>query len=313
MILQIVPALMQHPAALIAARAMGRLAGSEPRVNGERLTPRTKPRNGPLAETLVRCAALGLAHPRPSARVGPAPGPGWVACGDASLAAELDALLTLAERSAGTHDRRVSATFALEAYAWALVMPALVAYLAERRIPDVAADNVALRFDADGEGAEVSYVTARFAALRGDGGAGVPEAIIVRDETALLAWFRRRLTHGHLDAVIEHLAPRSGRTTRALWASVEDVCSGVFGMYGDELGCGDWARGQADVLLGVEAPLSGRARYRELRWSGGTDVIRERNGCCQSLRRGSDARSCLTCTRTSQAERVRRREERGPA
>jgi len=103
------------------------------------------------------------------------------------------------------------------------------------------------------------------------------------------------------------LRPLTRRGARALWASVEDTCSGILLWIGQAVGEVPPARAWADALLGVEPPLSGRAVFLELAYGGGTTTIRGRNGCCLAYRLDGGA-TCLTCPRTSMAERRRRME-----
>lgn len=112
----------------------------------------------------------------------------------------------------------------------------------------------------------------------------------------------------HLEPVVEALAPVTRRGRRALWASVEDVCSGCLHWLGEALGPDDLARADADLLLGVRPPLRGRAVLVEVpRPDGGTRTLRRRNGCCLAYaREDPEAVACITCPRVSAAERARR-------
>jgi len=95
------------------------------------------------------------------------------------------------------------------------------------------------------------------------------------------------------------LRPLTRRGARALWASVEDTCSGILLWIGEAIGEVRPARGWADVLLGVEPPLAGRAVFLELEHAGGITTIRGRNGCCLAYRLdGGRGATCLTCPRT---------------
>lgn len=233
----------------------------------------------------------------PAVAVGPPDGPGWLER-DALIAPEaLEGLMATVARTARSDDPRVTGTLLLEGYAWALAAPAIALHLAERRVPDVRA--AVVRVGPHGYADGLAYRSARFAALPGDPDARHGHALVVADEGAQLAWLRRGLVD-HLEPVVAALAVRSRRGPRALWASVEDCCSAALTRLGDLLGAGDAARAQADLLLGVEPPLRGRARYRLV---DGT-VVHERVGCCQSFRRPAGA-VCPGCPRARGAREAR--------
>lgn len=248
---------------------------------------------GPL-QAAVRRLLDGPVEQLPGAmRVGPPTGDGWMRPGDMLAPRALEGMMARVARAAGTGDPRVSGTLLLEGYAWSLVAPALALHLTERRVPDIR--EAVLRLGPDGYADGLAYTSPRFAALSDDPDAGHRHAVALADEGALLAWLRRGLVD-HLEPIVGALAPRAGRGRRALWASVEDCCSDALTWLGDVLGAGDAARAQADLLLGVEAPLHGRARYRAVGTGAGASVVRERVGCCQSFRRPGHA-ECPTCPR----------------
>ena len=111
----------------------------------------------------------------------------------------------------------------------------------------------------------------------------------------------------HLEPVIAAFQPFTKRGPRALWGMVaDDLVSGIWylaRMLGEE------ARGielASAVLAGDQPRLPGSANFRLLsdgearaRWT------RTRLGCCLYYAIGP-TESCLTCPRTSDAERIRR-------
>jgi hypothetical protein len=258
-----------------------------------------------LGPTLERLAGRGIRYLDLAVGDGPAAEPGWIAPAALLEHALLEDRLAQVAIEAELDEPRLLGTYLLEGYVHALATPALGAYLTERRVPDVGPRAVALRL---GEGSEltgVAYLAPRFGVLLDDAAATGPAALPFATEAELMAWFRRRLVR-HVGPLIAELVPRTRRGPRALWASVEDILSGILHWLGEALDCAEWARGQADLLLGVEAPLGGRTRWRALEHPGGIERFRERNGCCQYFRKGTEHGACFTCARTSDEERLRR-------
>jgi hypothetical protein len=260
-----------------------------------------RPSFGP---TLERLAGRGIPYLELALGDGPPVASGWIAPAALLEAPLLEALLAHVAADAESDDPRLVCTYLVEGYVHALVTPALGAYLTERRIPDVGPRAMAVRLGEGSDLAGVAYLAPRVGVLAGDDAAG-EAALPFGSEAELLAWFRRRLVR-HVAPLIAELVPRSRRGPRALWASVEDTLSGVLVWLGEALGCAEWAFGQAELLLGVEAPLTGRFRLRSLEHPGGVERFRERNGCCQYFRKGTEHGACFTCTRTSDEERIRR-------
>lgn len=263
---------------------------------------------GPLAATLARLAgrvpgeeqSLELCAGRPR-------GAGWHTRAGALAPATLEDLLARTGRHAGTRLRAVQGTWLLEAYAGGIAAAGAATALAEDRLPDPAPAHVALRIGGEGVVTAVALAGA-FGALSGDGDAGHRDVTVLADRAALWRWWRRRLV-AHLDPLVAALCAVTGRGPRALWACVEDACSGALHELGGALDRTERARADAALLLGAEPPLRGPAAFTALAWSGGVRTVRHRNGCCLSrLREGRDGRACFTCPLTTAAERVRRLE-----
>jgi hypothetical protein len=263
-----------------------------------------------LGPTLRRLAGRGIPYLELALGDGPPAAGGWLAPAEVLEPSLLDDLVARVVAEAGCDDPRLLGTYLLEGYVHALATPALGAYLTERRIPDVGPRATAVRLGEGWELAGVAYLAPRVGVLAGDAGAAAEGALPFASEAELLAWFRRRLVR-HVAPLVAELVPRSRRGERALWASVEDTLSGILVWLGEALGCAEWAFGQADLLLGVEAPLAGGFRLRRLEHPGGVERFRERNGCCQYFRKGAEHGACFSCTRTSDEERIRRLTERG--
>jgi ferric iron reductase protein FhuF len=251
-----------------------------------------------LAGTLQRVGALAI-----DARVGVPDGPGWITRDELLAPAVLDAAMALVGRGAGTDLAAVQATWLLEGYAFALTLPALAALLSEGRAPDLAPGNVALHRGKGGRMDAVSFRSPRMWVLPDDAQARTPGALVAASPAALAGHLRAALV-AHLGPLVDALRPRAHRGARALWASVEDTVSGGLLSICEGLGDARDATRWADLMLGVEAPLSGRAAYVEVVHAGGRRTIRRRAGCCLAYRcLAGGGTPCLSCPRTSPAER----------
>jgi hypothetical protein len=111
----------------------------------------------------------------------------------------------------------------------------------------------------------------------------------------------------HVQPLLAAFGPRLRRGPRALWGmAADDLVSGIWYL-GRVLGQEEHAVREAAALLpGGTPPFPGAAGFRRLRDEAGrSHVTRTRAGCCMyyTIR---PAEACLTCPRTSDAERLRR-------
>lgn len=261
----------------------------------------------PLAATLERISAAGTdggidfsALPRVTEE------PGWVtAAALASDQALLAEVLSRLGHGYGTQNRPFAGTTLLRGYLWRMLTPAVAVYLTERRLPDLRAENVALRFGTGGSAEDVAFVGPRFAVLPDDPDARRPNATVLPSENSMLGWLRDALVETHLPAMIPALrALRVRRGTRALQRVFVDSCAEAFMFVGRDLGREVEGRRIAGRLLGGPPPLSGPTNFYELEHEGGSEWTRVRNTCCLYYKVGDGA--CFTCPRTPHEERLRR-------
>ena len=273
-----------------------------PAADGRPAPPRAL--SATFAATLARLGALDI-----DARLAAPRAPEWIRRDDLLAPGALEQAMARVGAAAETGIAAIQGTWLLEGYVYALLRPAIAALLTERRVPDLGAGNVALRRDDPGDPDAVAFATACFAALPGDAAARAAGATIVDDDRALAAWLRAGIV-GHLAPLVAALRERCRRGERALWASVEDTCSGLLLWTGESLGDPAAACGLAGLILGAEPPLAGPAVYVEVTHAGGSELLRHRNGCCLAFRcENGDGVACLTCPRTSMDERRRRLSE----
>jgi hypothetical protein len=274
-------------------------------------TMQTLAADTPLAATVARVAAL---DPYLIAEAGDLE-PGWFRAADLPSVdgAQLGIGLAHAIADYPGAEARVAGAFFVGHYVWYLAAAAIGCYLAERRVPDLAPEQVALRYSSytweqDGatgtaERIDVRFLSGRFAALPGDLAADHARALILPDEAALRDWLRRRL-EAHLEPLIEAIAARTRLGRRAQWNLAADACARLFLHAGEKLGAGE--RGRAEGLAFVKAagsPLRNPATgYLTLEHLGHRETFCVRGGCCLYYR-VAPGENCATCVLRPAAER----------
>lgn len=247
-----------------------------------------------------------------SARLGHPEEPGWVTAadlyGDPDL---LGAVLDRAGREHGPGNRAYTGTSVLRDCLWRTLVPAVGALLMERRLPDLRATNVGLRFGEAGFTEGLAFAAPRFFALPDDPEAGHPDAVVLPSEGCLLGEIRQALSETHLDVLVPALRGlRVRRGTRVLWRAAADVCAEAFVFVGRGLGREAEGVGLAERTLGGTSRISAPVNYRVLRYPGGSEATRVRNTCCLYYRVAG--LTCFTCPRKTDEERVRQLLEREP-
>lgn len=266
----------------------------------------------PLAATLECIGALDsyLAADLGPLEAGWFPASALIAPGSPELA---EGLARSVARYPGA-EARVAGSFFAGEYAWYLCAAATGAYLSEGRVPDLAAENVALRYrtytwhhgDASGEAEriDVRFLSGRFAALPDDPAADHPDAEILPDATAL----RERLREGleaHLAPVIAAVTAATRLGQRAQWNLVADAVANCFLVAGKALG--DAERAQAEGLACIKAPgspmRSSATSYLTVEAEGHSESFCSRGGCCLYYRI-KPGENCSTCVLRPQSERI---------
>ena len=234
------------------------------------------------------------------------PAPAVTAAGP--LLEDLLARATLATRT-GRAD--IGATLLAEGYAWALAVRAVGILLFGRRIPALAARDVRLQLATDG----VTITGVAFAGgaygVAGDGRAGDPALVVLRDEDALLACLHEELA-AHLAPLLEAIAAATGRPLRSLWRSAGDRLGGAFLWLGEVIGARDRAWELGTRCMEREGPLAVGAGFRVIEHAGIAEPTRNRAGCCL-IWRAPETATCFTCPLTRETERHARLEARAAA
>ncbi len=241
-----------------------------------------------LANTLTR---VSQAVPEFSATVGELES-GWFPAadfGDPTSARVTESLERLAADYPGA-DMRTQAALFINQYAWYLSGAAAIAFLLEKRVPDLTQPNIALRYNTvtweeDGESGEyehleVRFLSGRFAALPDDPAAGLPDVIVLPDAAELREWFRQGV-EAHMQPVIDraHVASRLSRS--ALWRIVADSCAQAFLHTGKQVG--EAVQAEREGLAFVKVPGSPlnnpQLHFVSLTCDGLSETFRVRGGC----------------------------------
>lgn len=261
----------------------------------------------PLAATLGRLAiGPGEGGLDLSARIGRPEDPGWTTTADLGTDRDLlEGILERVEGGCGVKDRAYAGTSLLRSYLWRILTTSVAAFLLERRLSDLQAKKVSLRFGDSGFAEGLAFSSPRFFALPDDPEAGHPDATVLPLEADLLARMREALAETHLRALIPALRSlRVRRGTRALWGVGVDTCAEAFMFLGQSLGREAEALGLAEKLLAGPSQLSGKTNFFAIDQNENKKTTRVRNTCCLYYKLGNGA--CSTCPRTTNEERFKR-------
>lgn len=276
------------------------------------LTKQSANNTHPLAQTLSRMIAINEYF---YADLGSIES-GWF-LGTALLDEKAPALEEALARQAVQHpnmEARTRGSYLIGEYSWYVPAVAVTAYLAERRVPDLSLDNLALRFgkytwheggeSGEAERIEVRFLGGRFAALPDDPAANHPDAVIVPDHNALREWLRITL-EAHLTPLIEHINARTRLGRHAQWCLVADSCAALFLHGGQSLE--DELRGKAEALAFVKAhgsPMKNpKTDFVSLQYLEHRETFRTRGGCCRYYTVAEDGYKCTTCVLRKPEER----------
>jgi ferric iron reductase protein FhuF len=219
---------------------------------------------------------------------------------------ELAGALQAFGRTVGTGELPVAASLFIQAWAVNVTRAAIACLASERRVPDVAAANSALVFDATDRPAQVVLAAPRFAVVAGDSASSDLAAEVVPDNAALFAWTRQRAFDRHLGPLVDALTTLAPVGRRLLWGNVAAACAGAFAVL--SLTGVDPERLMADaaaLLDAPDAPTRGLAHLVPVEHAGRTHLFVRRETCCM-YNRLPDTSSCLSCRLLDDDERRRR-------
>lgn len=258
-----------------------------------------------LAETLER---VGEMSDYLNVRLGAPSGEGWFPASEFADedSPHLDDFIKRVGGELGTGDRSVMTSFFFGYYTWQIAAPAIICYLAEDRVPDISAPNVALRVNEGGRVDDLAILEEKFAALAGDPAAGRPGVTVVEDGDALRRYLLDRFVGEHLPPVVESMRRRTPLGRRALWAAVADRCASTVIWVTGQLQKEHLCRSEVEALVG-EPPLEGGTGILYVEHAGREEMFLKRGSCCFNYK--LTGASCATCPLLRPEERKRRLEE----
>jgi len=189
-------------------------------------------------------------------------------------------------------DARTQASFFVNEFSWYFTEAAIGSYLMAKRVPDLSAENIALRFSTytwheDGESGEaerldVRFLSGRFACLPDDSAADHPDAQVLPNVDALRDQLRTTL-EAYLTPIIDRLYEQTRLSCHAQWLLVADACAAQFLQIGRKLGNGEHSQAEGLAFINVAAsPMNNdKTGYIELRYQDQCDTFRARGGCCR--------------------------------
>lgn len=237
------------------------------------------PRISPLSSTLRRVSALDEAV---RAQVGRPSHGYWLSPSELIDPAtpHLEALVSRAADRLGA-ERRVAAALFFHMYVWTVSAGAICAYVTERRVPEVAADNIVVEFDERGMGSAVAVLAPRFAALPDDPARGDPDVVLIGREGDLAGWLHARLVGGHLEAVACAIRKRRLLGWPILWGLAADTCAEAFVRAARMLPDDHRVLDAGQVFLGYAgSPLGDRTTLLAREHCGRRRLYYRRAACC---------------------------------
>ena len=219
-------------------------------------------------------------------------------------AGELEALLAGVGAARATADQRVRVMLGLHGSVFYRVMPALGAYLADRRVPCLDPDHTGVDWDGGDVPGRLTTCGA-FTALPMDPAAR-HAARIVADGDALADELHATLVQA-VAPLVGTLARRGPLTARVLWLSASDTIAGGMLWLGELIGREAQAAHEAERLIRRPgSPLaSTRGEVRTYRRGDASRTVHLRASCCLAWRLDAGA-LCSTCPVLDEPARERR-------
>lgn len=180
----------------------------------------------PLEEVFAPDAGGNEEHPGPKMSFGAPTGAGWyLACDLIADEGKLKEFLNLFGRHVKTEKAFLQAALFMSWYTHLFVIDVVRGLYERKRVPDVSAENFALRLDSSGEIVEYAFLSRRFAALPSDSAATHADAITVPDFASLTAWMFDRMIEHHMHPLFSHVRTKTKLGMNVVWASVATCCA----------------------------------------------------------------------------------------
>jgi iron complex transport system ATP-binding protein len=245
----------------------------------------------PLRDDFDRVAAV---VPYLRAECGAPDGGEWLSCADlCSDHAFLRHTIMSTGGGRGTDDGTVAASLFAQAYAFRVAGVALAAYVLERRVPDVGAEQLAVGM-ARSRPSAVAFLRPRRAGLAAD---PAPCDVPLDNERELLAWFVRQLVGAHLRPFVDTVREVVDVGERLLWGNAAASCAvalrAVEGAVADPLP----VRADAEAFFAAVPEFEGLGGFVVLEQGERQGWFYERTSCCLYYRSQAGI-TCDDCSRT---------------
>lgn len=204
-----------------------------------------------------------------------------------------------------TMDSRTQASYFVGQYSWYVPAVAIATFLTHNRVPDLAPDNLAIRYrtyrwhhgehSGEAQRIDVRFLSGRFACLPDDPEADHADAVVVSDKGALRDRLRSQL-ESHFSPLINTVQAISKLGKNAQWRLVADSCASQFLSMGQMIS--DDIHAQAEGLRFIRADHSSinnpQTHYVTLTYQDYSDTFVARGGCCRYYTL-PDAEYCTSC------------------
>lgn len=262
----------------------------------------------PLQQTFERVSALNKYI---NVQLGTSTGAGWISV-EALFAPESSLLVGMIashqNRYCTTAPNIIGSTL-LQNYQWSLISSVLATYFVDRRVPNLAVNNVQMFFTESGDGDGIAFADGAFTALPDDPAAEHPGATIVPTLDALRDRLRVEF-EAHIEWVIDRIVERTGCRRAGLWLAVSDRCmstvSWIMQMIERDISLAQ-IQAETESLLRVKgSPLyNKKVDLVEITHLDQSQIFLQRASCCYWYKT-EGGNYCSTCPHLSQAERTER-------
>ncbi len=194
-----------------------------------------------------------------------------------------------------------------DCYQWYVGAAAISAFLADERVPDVGAENVALKFDADGWVAGIALIDAHFTCLPDDPAATHLDARVLSDRDALREYAARSI-YTHVSQLAAPLRKAAGGISeQSLRLASANSQSGLVLSILQEAGQPVLAEAEAHAFA-LALPFPAKARLFEVECDGERKVFVNGSVCCHWYLEpeNPDKSYCNNCPKVPLSKRIER-------
>lgn len=203
----------------------------------------------------------------------------------------------------------VAASLFHKQWAVSVARVAVGAFAAERRVPDLSADNTDLVLDRVGRPTGAALRSPRLGLLPDDPAASASGAVVLADAAALRDWLGARVIDGHLSRAVDAMSELDLLSVEQLWGNVAAACAGALAVMSNRWGPLEALEAEAAELLDLPgARTRGLARLVRDAHGGSVRLHVRRETCCLHHCLPADPPPCSSCPLLEEEERTRRRQ-----